>query len=211
MNNVWNEDDELIIKEWADIAKSYIYMHDQSFRLYHKLWLCFMLPIIFISSISSIANFSQSSISPEYITLVSSTIGGFNIISALMTTVLQFLKITETKEGHRHASKMWHKFYRNIIVEISRSNTERTNKIKFFENYKHEYDTLIDLSPTIPKKYIKNFKESYSSLDNFNMPDIVGKIRPTLIYQEKKLNRFKEVDLPNITELPKIQGEIIKV
>jgi hypothetical protein len=201
MNSDWNEDDEFIVKEWADTAKSYIYMHDQSFRLYNKLWLLFMLPIIFISSISSIANFSQSSISPEYITLVSSIIGGFNITSALMTTILQFLKISETKESHRHASRSWYKFYRNISVELSRSAKERTNKIKFFEMYKHEYDTLVEMSPIIPKRYIQNFKTAYSSMDNFSMPEIVGKIRPTLTYKQKKMSRD--------VELPKVPNDVV--
>jgi hypothetical protein len=194
MNEKWNQDDEFIVKEWADISKSYIYMHDQSFRLYNKLWLSFMLPIIFISSISSIANFSQSSIPVEYITLVSSVIGGFNIMSALITTILQFLKISETKESHRYASHGWSKFHRNITIELARSPDERTNKLKFFENFRNEYERLLDMAPTIPKKYINNFKSAYSSLDNFNMPDIVGKIRPTLIYQQKK--SIREVDLP---------------
>ena len=53
-------------------------------------------------------------------------IGAINLIAGILTTIQQFLKITELNESHRVSSIAWGKFYRNTKVEISKSPNERT-------------------------------------------------------------------------------------
>jgi hypothetical protein len=156
-----------------------------------------MIPIIIISSLTGVANFSQTSMSEQYIKISSSIIGGFNIIAAVLTSIVQFLGISEKKESHRHSTKAWQKFLRNVNFEIKRNPKERTSKLKFFEIVKNEYDRLTESDATIPKHYLIQFKHMYGALDNYNLPEICGKIRPTLLYSENKSSK-KEVDLPKL-------------
>ena len=54
-------------------------------------------------------------------------VGGFNILAGIITTVQQFLKITQLNEAHRVSSIAWDKFYRNIKIEIAKHPVERIN------------------------------------------------------------------------------------
>jgi hypothetical protein len=49
-----------------------------------------------------------------------------NILASIITTIQQFLKITELNEGYRVSSIVWDKFYHKIKVELSKHHDERT-------------------------------------------------------------------------------------
>ena len=53
-------------------------------------------------------------------------IGGINIIAGILTTIQQFLKITELNEGHRVSAISWGKFVRNKRI-LAKSPMEREN------------------------------------------------------------------------------------
>ena len=158
----WHTQQELILKRWSEIGSSYRYLHDKSFKKFNRQNMWFALPVIVISTITGTANFAQGSFPDAWKEFVPLGIGFFNLSAGLITTVAQFLRVSELLEGHRAASLAYSKFARNISVELSLPVKERTEDGSIFiSNCRTELDRLIEQSPDIPEDIIASFVKRF--------------------------------------------------
>lgn len=158
----WSPQHEAILIEWADKATCYKWLHEKTHREFSKKNRWFTIPVIIMSTITGTANFAQDRFPPEYLNLATMAIGSINLIAGILTTVQQFLKISELNESHRVSSISWGKFYRNIKVELAKSPIERTPVSQMIKVSKEEFDRLIETSQSIPKHIVKLFKTTFS-------------------------------------------------
>ena len=167
----WHKQQELILKRWSEIGASYRFLHVKSFMKFEKQNMGFAIPVIVISTITGTANFAQGSFPEsmkEYVPLV---IGFFNLAAGLITTLAQFLRVSELLEGHRSASIAYSKFSRNISVELSLPIKERTcGGTEFINTCRAELDRLIEQSPNIPDDIIQIFVKQFPSKDEDGNP-----------------------------------------
>jgi hypothetical protein len=194
---VWHTQQELILKRWSEIGSSYRYLHDKSFKKFNTQNMWFALPVIVISTVTGTANFAQGSFPEAWKEFVPLGIGFLNLSAGLITTVAQFLRVSELLEGHRAASLAYSKFARNISVELSLPVKERTEDGSvFITNCRVELDRLIEQSPDIPEdiiaSFVKRFPEpKFDASGNpnndydFFRPEILD-IRPISIYRDKE-------------------------
>jgi hypothetical protein len=117
-----------------------------------------------MSTLTGTANFAQDKIPESFRGYATMIIGGVNILAGIITTVQQFLKITELNEGHRVSSIVWDKFYRKIKVELSKHRPERQDVKDFFKSATEEYDRLMETSPVIDKTIIELFNEKFNKI-----------------------------------------------
>ena len=179
---VWHEQQELILKNWSEIGSSYRYLHDKSFMKYNSQNLRFALPVIVISTITGTANFAQKSFPESWTTYVPLGIGFLNLTAGLITTIAQFLRVSELLEGHRSASIAYSKFSRNIAVELSLPVSQRTcDGFDFIVTCRNELDRLIEQSPNIPTAIVTEFAKKFNQ-SAFFKPDILD-ITPVEIYK----------------------------
>tara|TARA_Y100000389_G_scaffold54228_1_gene50081 strand:- start:889 stop:1536 length:648 start_codon:yes stop_codon:yes gene_type:complete len=167
----WTTYYESIFIDWADKAMSYRYLHTNCYRFYYWMHSCFTIPVIFISTMTGVANFAQERISQDYQVYYTMGIGGLNIFAGFITTVAQFLKINELSEGHRISSISWGKLYRTIKVELAKNPCERENVLLYLKKIKEQYDLLIETSPEIRVKEIKKFNKIFKNA-KFIRPEI---------------------------------------
>lgn len=157
--NGWTIEHENVFIEWSDKAMCYRWLHSKSYKYYSFRNAWFTIPVIIMSTITGTANFAQERIPIQYKLLAQMLIGGINIIAGIMTTIQQFLKITELNEAHRVSAVSWGKFVRNITVILAKSPLERENTpIELLNRYKEEFDRLMEISPDIEDKVLKKFK-----------------------------------------------------
>tara|TARA_B100000902_G_C27241081_1_gene880015 strand:- start:75 stop:1193 length:1119 start_codon:yes stop_codon:yes gene_type:complete len=179
---VWHEQQELILKNWSEIGSSYRYLHDKSFTKYNSQNLRFALPVIVISTITGTANFAQKSFPEAWAAYVPLAIGFLNLTAGLITTIAQFLRVSELLEGHRAASIAYSKFSRNIAVELSLPVSQRTSDgFDFVVSCRNELDRLIEQSPNIPTTIVQHFANRFAN-SAFFKPDILD-ITPVKIYK----------------------------
>ena len=124
--NYWKKEEEILLKHWADNAKCYQWMHNKSRQMYQRKNAMYTIPVIIISTITGTANFAQDRFSEKVREFVVITIGTLSLIAGIITTIYQFLKISEINEGHRVAMLSWGKFSRNLEAELSRHPLDRT-------------------------------------------------------------------------------------
>jgi len=163
LSNVkWTEDHENILVEWADKALCYRWLHGKSHQQYKKANTWFTIPVIIMSTLTGTANFAQDKFTGATREYVAVTIGAVNIIAGIITTIQQFLKISELNEAHRVSSLSWDKFYRNIKVDLAKSPKERTPVLQMLKSSKEEFDRLMETSPAISTKVTDAFKKEFS-------------------------------------------------
>lgn len=171
---LWHPQQEKILKTWGEAAACYRYMNNKAFLMYKKSSMRYTLPIIVISTVTGTANFAQSTFPLSIRPLVPLAIGSMNIITAIMTTVMQFLKINELMEGHRAASIQYGKLSRTIRLELSLPLEERSHDgTEMVEYCRNEYDRLIEQSPSIPFSIIKQFEIEFPDDSTFFKPEIM--------------------------------------
>ena len=162
----WTPEHENILVEWADKAACYRWLHGKCHAQYRRSNYWFTLPVIVMSTLTGTANFAQDRFSDDIKPWVAVGIGGVNILAGILTTVQQFLKISELNEAHRVSSIAWDKFYRNTKVELAKSPKERTPVIQQLKASKEEFDRLMETSPAISEKVIKEFNTVFSGSAN---------------------------------------------
>jgi len=184
----WNEEDDIILKEWVDKSACFKWLHEKSYKIYKKQYLRLMIPVIIISTLTGAANFALERIpSAEYQGYASLVVGTFNIIAAIISTVAQFLKTAELKEGHNIAAKSWDKFNRTVKLELQKKPKERTPKNEIFKTAMKEYDRLVELSPDIPNRVLEEFKNIYRNAIDLIKPEIAGFIVSSKVYEPKTI------------------------
>ena len=158
--NGWTIEHENVFIEWSDKAMCYRWLHSKSYKNYSFRNAWFTIPVIIMSTITGTANFAQEKFPADYKLMAQMLIGGINIIAGILTTIQQFLKITELNEGHRVSAISWGKFVRNITVILAKSPMERENTpIELLNRYKEEFDRLMEISPDIEDDVLVKFKQ----------------------------------------------------
>ena len=182
----WSPEHEQILVEWADKAMCYRWLHSKANLMYGKLNAWYTVPVIIISTLTGTANFAQQRVPVSYQSLFIMAAGGFNILAGIITTIQQFLKITQLNEAHRVSTIAWDKFYRNIKIELAKHPIERIDPKHMLKMSKEEFDRLIETSPSIPDKIIEEFKHKFEQqvlFDKIIKPEICDILIPTSEYR----------------------------
>ena len=199
--HVWTEEHEKILVEWADKAMCYRWLHSRSNLMFSHLNAWYTIPVIVISTLTGTANFAQQRVPVDYQNYFAMIVGGFNILGGIISTIQQFLKITQLNEAHRVSGIAWDKFYRNVKIELAKHPEERVRVDHMLKISKEEFDRLMETSPIIPEKIIKNFKNLFEKTEmykNILKPEICDVLMSTDTFKnpwnrsENREMRFQE-------------------
>ena len=112
-------------------------------------------------------------------------IGTINICIGILSTIQQYLKISELNEAHRVSAISWDKFARNIRIELAKDPDERTDAGQFLKICRMEFDRLMETSPAIPQRVVLEFNNIFQGrpgskerkrFDELRKPDICNTI-----------------------------------
>ena len=183
----WHAQQEDILKEWSEQASCYRWMHERSYQIYKKQNMRYSIPVIVISTITGTANFAQNGFPDAIKGWAPLVIGTLNLAAGLITTIAQFLRVSELLEGHRAASIAYAKLSRSIAVELSLPSDERSmTGIEYIKQCRMDIDRLIEQSPPIP-------------------PDILGAFDKNILRDNSKNPIEPQFAVPPILNLKPIQ------
>ena len=200
----WSKENEMIMVEWCDIAQCYKWLNSKAHLKYSYMNAWFTIPAITLSTITGTASFAQTSIPLEYQQYAPMAIGSINIMIGILTTIQQYLKISELNEAHRVSAISWDKFARNIRIELAKSPKERAEAATFIKMSRQEFDRLMETSPAIPQSVLRDFNETFSGKKNFLFSTIdwflghVGLDDKELIERKKQFDALKKPDICDI-------------
>jgi len=179
----WSPENEEIMIEWCDIAQCYKWLNARSYSKYSYKNAWFTIPAIVLSTISGTASFAQTSLPQQYQVYSPMAIGAINIFIGILTTIHQYLKISELTEAHRVSAISWDKYARNIRIELAKKPEERMDASHFLKLSRQEFDRLMETSPMINDNVIAEFNKTF-----------IGK--PGSVEQER-FNALKKPDICN--------------
>jgi hypothetical protein len=142
----------------------------------------FTIPSILLSTFTGTASFVQNRSSIQYTSFI---LGTISIFVGVLSTIQQFLKVSELKENYRISAIMWDKYARNIRIELTKAPCERMNAGNFMKTTRTDFDHLMETTPPISKRTIDDFKRKFKgkdgsdrrkSYDALKRPDILDKI-----------------------------------
>ena len=100
--DLWTDECELLLAEWAEKASCYRWLHTKSEKKYKRKYYCFSIPVIILSTVTGTANFAMDTYVPEdYKKIATAIVGGLNLFAGVLGTLQTFLKVCETMESHR--------------------------------------------------------------------------------------------------------------
>jgi len=187
-NMKWQKEHEKIMIDWADKAMCYRWLHSKSYSYFDSKNRWYTIPVIILSTTTGTANFAQERFDASYRQYIVILIGCLNILAGIITTIKQFLKISELNEAHRVSNIAWGKFYRNIKVELAKNPKERLPVDQMLKWGKEEFDRLMETSPVILNSVIDKFKSTFKDKENFKYikkPEICDDLISTLKYKFK--------------------------
>ena len=203
LNIDWSPDNEKILVEWCDVAQCYKWLNLRSHSKLSNMHAWFTIPAIIFSTISGTASFAQESFPANIRIYAPAVIGTINITIGILTTIQQYLKISELNEAHRVSAISWDKFARNIRIELAKKPVERDLAGHFLKICRQEFDRLMETSPSINDKVIQEFKAKFSGKDGsqqrrtyerLKKPDICD----TIVSVDESRNKWYE-DLADLS------------
>jgi len=214
----WSEENEKILVEWCDIAQCYKWLNTRAHAKFSYMHAWFTIPAIVLSTISGTASFAQTSLPLQYQTYSPMAIGAINIFIGILTTIQQYLKISELNEAHRVSSIAWDKFARNIRIELAKIPDERMDAGPFIKLCRQEFDRLMETSPMIPEKITQEFNSKFkgkdpASIKNFKKlkkPDICDTITSVSDVRNKWYLKGKEGSEDEYDEAAELEENLIE-
>lgn len=201
----WSDKHVDILVDWADKAMCYRWLHSRNTDRYRILNTWFTIPVIIMSTLTGTANFAQEQVPPHLRSYYSMIVGSVNILAGIITTIQNFLKISQLNESHRVASIAWDKFYRKLKLELAKSPDERTDVEIFLKNSSEEFDRLVETSPDIDRSILKKFKDTFEGKKNFSqkIKDMINRKllideQGEIIAMTEKQKAFKQINKPTV-------------
>lgn len=191
--NYWKKEDENLLKQWSDKAQCYQWLHNKGREIYQRKNAWYSIPVIIISTLTGTANFAQDRFSDEAKPMVAIAVGTLSIIAGIISTIYQFLKISEINEGHRIATLSWGKFHRNLETELTRHPLDRMKPNELLNISKEEFNRLIEISPPIDKGILKLFNSKFGKNEELYKPEIGNTINSVNIYRISEEDRKRMI------------------
>lgn len=199
-NVKWSPENEVIMVEWCDVAQCYKWLNSRAHAKLSYAHAWFTIPAITLSTITGTASFAQSSLPIDMQAYAPAIIGSINICIGILSTIQQYLKISELNEAHRVSAISWDKFARNIRIELAKDPDERTDAGQFLKICRMEFDRLMETSPAIPQKVVLEFNNVFQGrpgskerkrFDELRKPDICNTI---VTSNESRHHWYKEIE-----------------
>jgi len=183
-NTEWDESIENILSEIGDESQINAFMHKKAQSYYTKENIKYQLPIIILSALSGTGNFISANF-PEYASTIVLAVGGVSIFTSILSSVAQFLKVSQLSESHRMSYLSWEKFHSTIKFQLNKKRANRDNLKDFISLVVPEYQRLKEISSDIPKHICEHVKRNKKNLNKMQIPYLLNGFHPVVPYKEE--------------------------
>ena len=185
-NLTWDDAIEKILSEMGDEAQINAYLHKKAQEYFTIKNIKFQLPIIILSALSGTGNFISANF-PAYSEYIILGVGGVSIFTSIISSVAQFLQVSQLSENHRMSYLSWEKFHSTIKFQLNKRRIARDNIKDFIGLIIPEYQRLKEISADIPQHILENIKNNKKKLKDMQVPYMLNGFHPVRPYQEQEV------------------------
>ena len=183
----WDDSIEDMLSEIGDESQINAYMHKKAQSYYTSQNIKFQLPIIVLSALSGTGNFVSSNF-PNYTSIIILAVGGVSIFTSILSSVAQFLQVSQLSESHRISYLSWEKFHSTIKFQLNKRRSNRDDLKDFISLIVPEYQRLKEISAEIPKSIYEQVKHNKKNLNNMQIPYMLNGFHPVVPYREEEID-----------------------
>ena len=121
---IWHSSIEQILQNLGNEAQIKAKLHRKAHRYYNRRNMKYQLPIIILSVISGSGNFVSAQF-PDAQNYIILGIGIVSMITSIISSVSQYLKLAPLSESHKIAYLSWEKFFINIAIQLRMKQNDR--------------------------------------------------------------------------------------
>ena len=184
-NITWDDAIENILSELGDEAQINAYLHKKAQEHFTIKNIKFQLPIIVLSALSGTGNFISANF-PAYSEYIILGVGGVSIFTSIISSVAQFLQVSQLSENHRMSYLSWEKFHSTIKFQLNKRRIARDNIKDFISLIIPEYQRLKEISADIPKHILEIIKNNKKKLKDMQVPYMLNGFHPVKPYREEE-------------------------
>jgi hypothetical protein len=183
----WNPAIEHMLAKWCDEAKCFEWMHTESYTYFDKRGKALVITSNILTAVSGVSNIMAGGI----------TIGGFQLawIFGTLSVVISITNMLQEKLGyltksiqHNHYASQWGSIRRRIEEQISIPPESRKDCGTFLKYLRVDINQVsIDGNSMIPHSIREKCNEKFSKIQEFDIPDICGKMEHTQVYVKSSL------------------------
>ena len=188
----WCNEHEDLLKEWAEKARFYSWMHHKTSAQYNTFNNMLTIPMIIISIVNGSINFtlvgnqSKSNLIVLFIPLL---VGSLNIMTATLSALTKFFKTAELVEKHEMFYRQFNILVRNISLELSLPPNQRKPPTESLQLNRYDFDRLVNEAPRIPTHVITDFNRRFPY--KRNKPEISNFFNKIVIHGRNQLYKNK--------------------
>lgn len=186
INITWDDAIEKILSEMGDEAQINAYLHKKAQEHFTITNIKFQLPIIVLSALSGTGNFISANF-PDYSEYIILGVGGISIFTSIISSVAQFLQVSQLSENHRMSYLSWEKFHSTIKFQLNKRRIARDNIKDFVSLIIPEYQRLKEISADIPTHILESIKNNKKKLKDMQVPYMLNGFHPVKPYKEEEI------------------------
>jgi hypothetical protein len=178
----WSPAIDRLLASWCDNAKCFEWMHTESFSLFDKRSKQFMITINCLTAIAGASNMIAGGLNLDGFQLAW-IFGGISIASSTLNILQDKLGYQASSQLHKKLASDWSSIVTKIEEVITIPYAGRKDCKTFLRYVKADLNkAIMDGSSLIPKRIRSECYEKFSSISDFDIPDICGKMEHTRIF-----------------------------
>ena len=181
----WTPSIDTMLANWCDQSKSFEWMNTEAYARYSVRSTAMSIAVNVSIALSGVANLIVGSAQLTNTVVPPSTILGCISISISIISMLEdkFDWITMAN-NFKQASVQWSNVSRKLEEQLAVPPGGRKDCSTFLKYIKQDITTVSATNYMIPKDIRKKCMETFSSIPNFDVPDICGQLEHTSVYVE---------------------------
>lgn len=178
----WNPGIESMLAGWCDEAKCFEWMHTESFSYFDSRARALTIASNILTAVSGISNIMTGGVSINGFQLAW-VFGSLSVVISITNMLQEKLGYVQKSVEHNHYASQWGGIRRKIEEQLSIPPKSRKDCGTFMKYLRIDINQVsIDGNSMIPEFVRDGCNEKFSKVQDFDIPDICGKVEHTAIY-----------------------------
>jgi len=178
----WSKSIEKMLASWCDQAKCFEWMHTQAFSLYDRKSRIIMICSNVLTAVSGLTNVIAGGVSVDGIPLAY-LFGSLSIAVSIANMLQEKLAYGASAIEHRQFSATWGVIRRKIEEELGIPPESRKECGTFLKFLRQDVNAVSAAGAAkIPQHLRDECYNKFSSIPDFELPDICGSMEHTKVY-----------------------------
>ena len=182
----------MVIKKEAEQSQSLYWLHNRSESLTARKNDYLAVPGIILATITGFLTGGAGEMIPNWL------LGSLSVLVGILGTLNTYYKFAQRTEGHRMASLMYLKIFKQIEIEMSLPRDQRTDAEVLLKNLRQQMTQVSETAPRIQERAIRDFKRAFED-EPVSKPLVANGLEQVKIYRECGIVETPQSPRPKIT------------